>query len=147
MSSFRNPVKPTTASNEIGFRCAMNASRPPSSSGILLSPLQATETFRVLIQLEREQNDGEQAASVGENSDTFAEWVEAFELIDAALRAGDNRTALVYVERRIALLGDGTGLPFSEGLVFRLREGLFWMQRELTPEATPTPTITVTPED
>lgn len=144
---FRNPVRPTTFSNEIGFRCAMSAERPPAESGILLSPLEVTSALTALVEETKDEHtSGTRSDSVEGMLAELDGWLEALTKIDVALKNGDNQTALVLTTRRLTHLDAqrDSGL-FADDTLWLLENGLRWMEDQLTPKPTPTPAPTVTP--
>ncbi len=152
ISSFRNPVRPTTSSNEIGFRCAMSAERPPVESGILLAPVDVMEALGGLVEAAKEGLDEEYPPAVAEEMEgDLDDWIEALEKIGTALKSGDNAVALSLIERRLARFeAQDEPLPFSDQLAWQIERGLVWAQEQLGAQLPPpdeqTETITPTPE-
>lgn len=151
LSSFRNPVRPTTASNEIGFRCAMTAGRPSYTSGILLTPLDTSNALSELLEaVSQEQIVESPAASADTVPDELDQWITALDEITLALQSGNNSQALTLVTLRLGALEDlQEEILFTPSLKFKLEEGLSWIQEQLAPPPPPTatPTISATPTD
>ncbi len=135
-SSVRNPVQPQTASNEIGFRCAMADPRPAEDGAIALTPLELTGAFRSLLNAAR--------ANPSNDAPTLDSWEASLDDLNQLLTAVNHPGAAALITR---MLGDlqtqrESGL-ISEGLALQLQLGLEWVQTEIAP--TSTPALTATP--
>jgi hypothetical protein len=120
VSSVRNPVRPTTASNEIGFRCAMTAGRPPVESGIVLTPIDFVTAAQSL--LEKAHSD----PTI--DGPTLDEWQAVLSELNDALVAVDHPSAAALITARLERLQthSSTGL-ISGPLVLKLDHGLRWI--------------------
>jgi formylglycine-generating enzyme required for sulfatase activity len=145
VTTVRNPVRPGTASNEIGFRCAMQADRP-SGAGIVLTPLDLVRTYYEVLDSARDDraNDGP----------TLDEWIEALSDLEEALVSVNHVEATALVNQRLERLSTqrADGLVTAP-LALGLENGLRWVLAQLTapppatvtPSASPSPTVTPTP--
>jgi hypothetical protein len=117
----RNPVAPTTASDEIGFRCAMSAGRPPGDSQIVLSPLDLIAVLKTAIT---------SAHNEPSNDDpTLDEWTAALDDLAEALTEIDRTATAALITERMERLADqeGNGL-LHDPLAHQLANGLRWIQ-------------------
>ncbi|HEC21898.1 MAG TPA: hypothetical protein ENI95_03155 [Chloroflexi bacterium] len=124
LSSLRNPTPATAYGEDIGFRCAMTASRPPAESGILLTPLDTVEAFVALLEEAREKPENDRA--------TLDEWTAALEDLRGALQSGDHERALSLIDERLErLTGQRDSGLLSDRLALQLRNGLRWMREQV----------------
>ncbi len=122
LSSSRNPTRPDSASNEIGFRCAFSGERPPANSGIYLSPLELITGLRGLIE------------TPGMEESTREGWTSALDELEAALTMGDNNTALaVLTERDDALSAQSAEGRLSIERTQQLARSLEWLRAGIRP--------------
>lgn len=153
VTNFRNPVRPVTSSNEIGFRCALNGEQPPPASRVLLTPLDVNAALIEIMDTARRERTGSNPGASPEDVATeFDAWLEALNQIDVALKNGENGTALRIVDRQLARLNEVQSAPttiFAGKLALQLGNGLAWVKELLTPRPAPTPiptpTATATP--
>jgi hypothetical protein len=127
ISSLRNPAPPGAYGPDLGFRCAMSAERPPLDSGIVLSPIDATETLVALLEAAKD--------NPANDDPTLDEWITTLDAIRTALRDGDNATALAMLNDRLPRLAEQRGFGFFTPRVgMQLDYALRWIQVQLTPE-------------
>ncbi len=127
VSTLRNPTRATTYGEDIGFRCAMSAERPPVASGVLLTPIDATAALRDRVEASR--NGGEDNAVMGD-------WESALDSLREALQSGEQETALSLVNERLDWLGAASNRAQLEGaLPFQLEHGLLWIREQLPADA------------
>lgn len=122
LSTARNPISPTSASNEIGFRCTVNSPRPPEAEGFYLSPLALVGGLQDLLV----------AASTDARNDQLAleSWNLALPQLEEALQAGDNNAALGLLTGLEETLADQSLQPALRSLLAR---SLAWMRSQVRP--------------
>jgi formylglycine-generating enzyme required for sulfatase activity len=121
VTTFRNPTLPDTASGGIGFRCAVNAGRPPSGSNIAFTSLEAVETL--LDWLDAARSDP---------TNTPAElnaWTDTLTALQSALQNDEDAIARTLIEGALVQLQDEPQL--DEALTFRMTRTLTWMLTDL----------------
>lgn len=124
VTTLRNPTPPDNASGGIGFRCAVNVSRPPSDSGIVLTSLEATDSLIALLDVAR-SDSGNTPGEIGAWTDTLVALQTAFQNDEGAI-------ARTLVEGALAQLQDEDEPPqLDEALVFRMTSALTWMLTDL----------------
>ncbi len=125
LSSLRNPVSPTAYANDMGFRCAMTVERPAPASGILLAPVDLTQTLLDMLEEARTDPANSQAA--------IDDWVERVEALRSSLQTGDKANSLALVEERLSRIeSQGNSGLLSEKLTFQLKQAMLWMADELS---------------
>ncbi len=142
LSSSRNPTRPDTASNEIGFRCAMSTERPPIASGVLLTPIDVVQALKGLLE-KTKVDQADSGAGQGEVIQTIEAWISSLEELRVALQSGNKRTALLLMKQQVLLLDEqrNSGL-FTSRLSTQIEHGLLWIQEQIGPETQVTPTAT-----
>ena len=133
VTTVRNPVRPATASNEIGFRCAMTAGRPPAESHIDLTPLDLIREYQALIEAAK--------SGTGNDAATLDEWIESLKSLQEALAGVDHVGAVNLIRERLDRLDtQRTNGQIAESLAVQFENGLNWIQDQLgVPTATATP--------
>ena len=122
-TSVRGRALPTAAANNIGFRCALNARRPPASGAIALAPLDLAQALVDFLPTAR--------AESANNAAALDEWAAALDALVLALQSGDNDAARALIDERLERLAaqEETGL-LSASLARQLEEALRWMQQQ-----------------
>jgi serine/threonine-protein kinase len=124
VTTLRNPTPPENASGGIGFRCATNAARPSSNSGIVLTPLDAVETLIELLETARNNPTN----TPGE----LSAWNDTLTALQSALENDQDAIARTLIEGALAQLQDEDEPPqLDEPLVFRMTRALSWMLTSL----------------
>lgn len=132
-TTVRNPVRPSTTSNELGFRCAMTAGRPPSESHIELTPLDLVAEYQALIEAAK--------SATGNDASVLDDWVESLESLKEALASVDHVSAVNLIRERLdRLAGQRKNGQIAATLALQLENGLNWIQGQMgVPLATATP--------
>ncbi len=122
-TSVRGQAPPTTAANNIGFRCALNSRRPPASGTIALTPLELAQGLVTLLPAARTES--------ANNPAVLDEWTMALDALVLALQNSDNQAARALIDERLERLADQeeAGL-LSPSLARQLEEALHWMQQQ-----------------
>jgi hypothetical protein len=124
-SSFRNPALPTVNGETTGFRCAMSASRPPAESGVVLAPLDASQSLAAVVEQSK--------ADTENDADAISQWQTVFSDLNTALSSGDRQKALgIVVESTQRLSRHVEDQLISSTLASRLSRGLAWIQDQLS---------------
>ena len=140
----RNPTRPDINGDGLGFRCAMSTERPTADSGIVVTPLDATQGLASIMN-----------SATGVEPGLLAEWFAALNDMRDALQTGDDGAALALIDAQLDRLAEqqSTGL-LSDSLAWQLKRGLIWTRGRLAPkvEATATaaallPTETIAPTE
>lgn len=131
ITTVRNPIVPTTSSNEIGFRCALNAERPLAESGILITPLEVTSRLASFIRRD--------AQDEGVNDDTvLSALLAALGDVEKALQAGENEVALSLVrELQAEVTTQSEQGNLSTSFALRFQNGLVWVEEQLDAVVSP----------
>lgn len=122
-TSVRGQALPTAAANNIGFRCALNSRRPPTSSAIALTPLELAQGLASILSTTR--------ADGANNPTVLDEWAAALDALVLALQNGDNQAGRALIDERLERLAEQeeAGL-LSPTLARQLEEALHWMQQQ-----------------
>jgi serine/threonine protein kinase/formylglycine-generating enzyme required for sulfatase activity len=121
VSTLRNPTRATTYGEDIGFRCALSAERPPVESGVFLTPIDAVTA---LLQRVEAANDGDDAA--------LDEWESVLDGLRDSLQSGEQEIAQSLVNDRLEWLGAAQNRAQLEGaLALQLENGLLWIREQL----------------
>ncbi len=140
ITTVRNPIIPTTSSNEIGFRCALNAERPTIDSGILITPLDVTSRLASLLRRDAQEDNANDDA-------TLSSLLAGLGDVELALQAGEDQAALPLVQ---ALQSEVTSQSeqgnLSASFALRFSNGLGWVSEQLENKIAQPPSATDTPE-
>jgi hypothetical protein len=117
----RNPVRPTTNSNEIGFRCGMTASRPPAGSRIAMSPLDLIVELKAIL--------GQPPA--GSDSGVLDAWSTSLDALAEALTEIDRETVTALTTEGLERLNtQQENNQLAPSLALQLDRALRWIQEQ-----------------
>jgi formylglycine-generating enzyme required for sulfatase activity len=123
-SAARGVGRPELTSIDLGFRCAMNARRPDSASGVVLAPLDLAQALVAYLPQAR--------ADAANNPAALDEWDAALNALELALQSGDNAAALALVTQRLERLDTQEESDLlAASVVYRLQNALAWLQQQL----------------
>jgi sulfatase-modifying factor enzyme 1 len=133
LSTVRNPAKPNISGDSLGFRCAMNGSRPVDTSNIFLTPVDLTAGLAKLVQ--------QVPPDSGNDPAVLADWLAALGNLQQSLQSGDHAQALTIISQRAQVLpGQKRDNLIMPGLAWQLERGLIWVETSISSTITSTTT-------